>query len=336
MSAITIAEIQPESACADGHELTAFDRTAEDLPGASGRPDSEAEASTQSRASIPKFKILTAGFSFLCAGIDGATLGPLLPYVIQSFTIGTGEVAIMFVFLTLSYRFRTLDLTKNSSYACIFAGWLLAAATNPFLAANLSFSALLALGATIQLLAQCLRPWAPQPLFFLSFTVQALGMAYQDSHANAWAGTLPRAHRCLGFIHAMFALGCFIGPLMATAVATATESGQQGTDGIEPWRWAYYLLIAVHGLNLFGMLVAFGNPLLGWKSRASVPYGRSSTAENSRDLHERRQNKEALGEIGQLVRLKNLWLIGGFYLFNCGAWSAAGGKLAHPCTLFHA
>lgn len=160
-------------------------------------------------------------------------------------------------------------------------------------------------------------------------------MAYQDSHANAWAGTLPSAHRCLSFIHAMFALGCFIGPLIATAVATAAGSGQPEPRGIEPWRVAYYPLIAIHALNLFGMLVAFGNPLSGWKSRASVPFGRSSTLENMGDANERRQNKEALGEIGQLVRMKSLWLIGGFYLFNCGAWSAAGGKLAHTCTIFH-
>lgn len=163
-------------------------------------------------------------------------------------------------------------------------------------------------------------------------------MAYQDSHANAWAGALPSAHRCLGFIHAMFALGCLIGPLIATAVATAAGSGQQKIDGIRAWRMAYYPLIGIHALNLVGMLVAFGNPLSGWKKhRASLPSAGPNTAENDRDAHELRRNKEALGEIGQLIKLKNLWLIGGFYLFNCGAWSAAGGKHFAPlqsCTLF--
>lgn len=47
------------------------------------------------KSKIPVFKVITAGFSFFCAGVDGGTLGPLIPYIIKSFTIGTGEVAIM-------------------------------------------------------------------------------------------------------------------------------------------------------------------------------------------------------------------------------------------------
>ncbi|CAI6013610.1 unnamed protein product [Clonostachys chloroleuca] len=291
---------------------SSIDQTARNPSPGSGPSDSQAPA--QASPSIPKLKVLAAAFSFLCAGIDGATLGPLLPYVIKSFTIGTGEVAII--------------------YACIFAGWLLAAATNPFLAANLSFSTLLTIGATIQLLAQCLRPWAPQPLFFVSFTIQALGMAYQDSHANAWAGTLPNAHRCLGFIHAMFALGCLIGPLVATAVASAAVSEHQENDGREGWRMAYYPLIGIHALNLLGMLVVFGSTLSTWKIHASVPSARPSTAEIDGESHGRQRNKEALGETLQLIKLKKLWLIGGFYLFNCGAWSAAGGWVVEYLTAY--
>ncbi|KAF5019288.1 hypothetical protein F66182_8706 [Fusarium sp. NRRL 66182] len=279
------------------HELSTFDQ-----PEASR---SGSEAREQPKPLVPKFQLLAAGFSFFCAGVDGASLGPLLPYIIQSFTINAGEVAII--------------------YACIFAGWLVAAATNVFLATKLSFSALLTLGATIQLLAQCLRPWASQPLFFVSFMVQALGMGYQDSHANAWAGGLPDAHRCLGFIHAMFALGCLVGPLTATAIATAAGSGHSQINGIEAWRMGYFQLIGIHALNLIGMLLAFGSPLKPWSTRESTTMQAPATATLDPEVSERRRNKEALREIGQLLRMKSFWLIGGFYLFNCGAWSAAGG-----------
>jgi hypothetical protein len=44
---------------------------------------------------LPIFKVASASFSFFCAGVDGGTLGPLIPYIIKSFAIGTGEVAIM-------------------------------------------------------------------------------------------------------------------------------------------------------------------------------------------------------------------------------------------------
>jgi hypothetical protein len=160
-------------------------------------------------------------------------------------------------------------------------------------------------------------------------------MAYQDSHANAWAGGLPDAHRCLSFIHAMFALGCLIGPIIATAVATATGSGDQTTIGIEAWRMAYFPLIGIHALNLIGMLIAFENPLKQWKNREPTTSQTAATAETDLETRQQRRNKEALAEIGQLLKLKNLWLIGGFYLFNCGAWSAAGGKLLTPPRALH-
>lgn len=44
---------------------------------------------------VPYFKLLVAGFSFFCAGINDGTLGPLIPYIIDTFHIGTGEIAIM-------------------------------------------------------------------------------------------------------------------------------------------------------------------------------------------------------------------------------------------------
>lgn len=44
---------------------------------------------------VPYFKLLVAGFSYLCAGVNDGTLGPLIPHIIDTFHIGTGEVAIM-------------------------------------------------------------------------------------------------------------------------------------------------------------------------------------------------------------------------------------------------
>ncbi|KPA40414.1 mfs transporter protein [Fusarium langsethiae] len=281
MSSETAVITQPRSAHIASHELNTFNEPQDNKPGS--------EVQQQAKSATPKLQVLAAAFSFFCAGVDGATLGPLLPYIIQSFTIN--------------------------------AGWVIAAATNLFLATKLSFSALLTLGAILQLVA----PWASQPVFFISFVVQAVGMGYQDTHANAWASGLPNAHRCLSFIHAMFALGCLVGPLATTAIATATGSGQSKTSGIEAWRMAYFQLIGIHALNLIGMLLAFGNPLRQWKTPETVVPQAPATATVDSDVIQRRRNKEAIRDIGQLLKMKNFWLIGGFYLFNCGAWSAAGG-----------
>lgn len=42
-----------------------------------------------------KLKIFGAAFSFFCAGINDSILGPLIPYMLVSFSIGTGEIAIL-------------------------------------------------------------------------------------------------------------------------------------------------------------------------------------------------------------------------------------------------
>jgi hypothetical protein len=53
----------------------------------------------------------------------------------------------------------------------------------------------------------------------LSLFLQAAGMAYNESHANTFAASVDGAHRLLGFIHAMYALGCLIASFVATAIA---------------------------------------------------------------------------------------------------------------------
>lgn len=65
--------------------------------------DIEASAPTQeapidavdAQSKAPIFKLVVAGFSFFCAGVNDGTLGPLIPYILKTFGIGTGDVAIM-------------------------------------------------------------------------------------------------------------------------------------------------------------------------------------------------------------------------------------------------
>lgn len=69
-------------------------------------PSKDAEASpaedvpadvgiARSEPATPFLKLVVAGYSFFCAGVNDGTLGPLIPYIISSFGIGTGEIAIM-------------------------------------------------------------------------------------------------------------------------------------------------------------------------------------------------------------------------------------------------
>lgn len=110
----------------------------------------------------------------------------------------------------------------------------------------------------------------------------------------------------------MYALGGLVGPLISTAIATAEEDREEG------WRMVYYVTLGTSALNLIAVALAFRDTLFLMKSQ-SVEAQR-----------EERRNKEALEEVGQLLKLKNVWLMSAFYFFQSGAWSTSGGMNLLP------
>ncbi|KAI2779521.1 MFS general substrate transporter [Daldinia loculata] len=276
-------------------------------------PSKDAEASpaedvpadvgiARSEPATPFLKLVVAGYSFFCAGVNDGTLGPLIPYIISSFGIGTGEIAIV--------------------YGTTFAGWLLAAVTNPIMTAHMTLGQLLGVGAVLQLLAHCLRPWSPLPLFCITFFLQALGMAYQDSHSNTFVSGLKNVpHRWLSFIHACYALGCFIGPLIATAIATSTN-----TMAIDGWKRVYLVLIGISVLNVAGVAVAFRDSLWSRLNAATTTTTTTDTAPRQK------RNRAAMTDMARLLQSKTLWLISMFYFFELGANFTAGGWVVEFLT----
>ncbi|KAJ8132971.1 hypothetical protein O1611_g650 [Lasiodiplodia mahajangana] len=245
--------------------------------------------------STPFLKLIVAGYSFFCAGVSDGTLGPLIPYILSSFHIGTGEIAII--------------------YGTTFAGWVLAAATNPILTAQLTLGQLLLIGAVLQLIAQALRPWSPLAVFCVSFLFQSLGMAYQDAHSNTFVSNLNNVpHRWLSFIHACYALGTFIGPLIATAIANSPNS-----SAIDGWKRVYFVLIGVSVLNVAGVMMAFRDTL----------YSRLHAKGESRG---QKRSQLALVAMVRLLKSKTLWLLSMFYFFELGATFTAGGWVVEFLT----
>ncbi|KAI8965707.1 MFS general substrate transporter [Daldinia sp. FL1419] len=253
----------------------------------------------QSEPVTPFLKLIVAGYSFFCAGVNDGTLGPLIPYIISSFAIGTGEIAII--------------------YGTTFVGWLVAAVTNPVMTAHMTLGQLLAVGAVLQLLAHCLRPWSPLPLFCITFFLQSLGMAYQDSHSNTFVSGLKNVpHRWLSFIHACYALGCFIGPLIATAIATSTNTNTMAIDG---WKRVYLILVGISVLNVAGVAIAFRDSL----------WGRLNAALTTNAPRPKR-NRAAMTDMARLLKSKTLWLLSMFYFFELGASFTAGGWVVEFLT----
>lgn len=166
---------------------------------------------------------------------------------------------------------------------------------------------MLAIGAAFQLAAQVLRSWLPPfPLYAVTFFLQSLGMALQDTHSNNFVTRIKAAHRWLGFIHAMYALGTLVGPTVATAVASAEDPSR--------WYLFYTSLVAAGSINLLLVVIAFRDSIT-LKSKLVVP-----EAENTIT-----REPSAFGEMKAVVRLASVWLLSLYFFFFLGAVLTASG-----------
>ncbi|KAI6383661.1 hypothetical protein MCOR25_000110 [Pyricularia grisea] len=266
-------------------------------------------------AKVPYAKLIGCGFSFFFSGVNDGTLGPLIPYIQNTFSIGTGEIAII--------------------YATSFLGWFLAALINPFLtdqSRHATLGRVLVVGAALQLAAQVLRsipvPQLSLPLYAISFFVQTLGMALQDAHSNTFVSSANLAHRWLGFIHASYAAGTLLGPPIATAIAsrgaTATSSVTADQTTGDHWTRVYFVLLGLGVLNLVAVVVGFSDTI--WKrQRVMTPGADGRHAEEDGSTMQTSQSKAAMKDMRDLFSLRSFWTISLFYFFELGAWMTAAG-----------
>lgn len=189
-------------------------------------------------------------------------------------------------------------------YGATFLGWLFAAVTNSHLIHYLGLGSILTLGAAIQVVAHVLRFWTPPfGLYVVTFFLQAAGMAYNESHANAFVASINGAHRLLGFIHAMYALGCLISPFVATAVAAKVG---------DRWPLFYLYLVGIGVLNTLAVASAFWDSL---KPRSNPNLEISATS----------RSKNANRNIIATLKSPSVYLLSMFYFFMLGTGITAGG-----------
>ncbi|KAK6521762.1 hypothetical protein TWF506_001965 [Arthrobotrys conoides] len=250
----------------------------------SGRAVSEDEAIKLTKDTM--FKLLSAGFSFFFAGTSDGCLGALIPYILRTYQVNTDMIAVIF--------------------AASFGGWVLAALTNSHLLKYLGFGSILAIGACIQLLAHVFRVWTPPyALFAVSFFLTSLGQAYQDSHSNTYVSGVKGAHRWLGFVHAMYALGLLVSPFVATPIAVARP---------DKWALFYGFLIGLGVINIVAVLFAFRDSL-------KVIHRAEPTVEGE----DTSRGKSAVEEIKETLGMRALWLLSLYFFLFLGASVTGGG-----------
>ncbi|OAG38509.1 hypothetical protein AYO21_07331 [Fonsecaea monophora] len=236
-------------------------------------------------------KLTSAAFSFFFSGASDGCLGALIPYILRTYDISMDAIAILVL----------------HSYTVTFLGWLIAVASNSHLLQRVGFGAILAIGASLQLLAHILRFWTPPfGLFAATYFLQALGTAYQDSHSNTFVSSVKGAHRWLGFIHAMYSLGCLVSPFVATAVASHVQL-----------KWAYFFifLLGLGVLNLLAVLYVFSDSL------------RLLSREQEREQEDDASShgKDATQKIKETLQTRGVWLLSIFFFFALGAGLTASG-----------
>jgi fucose permease len=142
-------------------------------------------------------------------------------------------------------------------------------------------------------------------------------MAYQDSHSNTFVSGLKNVpHRWLGFIHASYALGLFIGPLIATSIANA-----QNLTVVDGWRRVYFVLIGIGVVNIAGVATGFRDTF--WSRPDSGTQGDSNGSGRKRI---------AFREMRELLKLKIVWILSLFYFFELGSGATAGGWVVEFLT----
>lgn len=155
-------------------------------PGGNQRGDAasrEVQAQVASTTTEPlgltgpvRIKLASAALCFFNAGVNDGSLGALIPYILEAYSISTGWMAI--------------------PYGVSFFGWFLVAIFGGYARHTLGSGGVLIVGASLQFLAQVLRFWIPPfGLFATTFFIVALGQALQDTQVSKTCYS-----PCLGFV----------------------------------------------------------------------------------------------------------------------------------------
>ncbi|KAJ3041597.1 hypothetical protein HK097_002234 [Rhizophlyctis rosea] len=139
------------------------------------------EPSNDPVSTLIKLRLFSACLCFATAGVNDSSIGPLIPYIMPSYGVGTDIVALVFVPNLL--------------------GWLLAAGIGSHAHAIVS--------PNFPLFAFT---------FFLTGLGQALQDSQANTYVSSLPSS--QTHRFLGLIHAMYGVGLLLGPPIATAVAS--------------------------------------------------------------------------------------------------------------------
>ncbi|KAK0454062.1 MFS general substrate transporter [Desarmillaria tabescens] len=249
-------------------------------------PDATLEADL--RDDNPKDFRVHVQFAALCwcmflAGWNDGTTGPLLPRIQEVYDVNYTVVSLLFIL------------------ACV--GFLSGAFINIPLTEKLGFGKMIVLGSIFQVVAYALQSAAlPFPAFLIAYTINGIGMAFQDAQANGYVACFQNNPETkMGILHAVYGVGALCSPLVATQFAYLP-------------RWSF------HYLSSFG--VALTNTIFLW-AVFRLKSQDDCLAEIGHPPREKGDNEHS--PFRQILTLKTVHLLAFFILVYVGVEVTIGG-----------
>ncbi|KAG8857284.1 hypothetical protein FRB91_011510 [Serendipita sp. 411] len=180
-----------------------------------------------------KIMIAAMCFSLFLAGWNDGTTGPLLPRVQKVYGVGFAVVSVIFI------------------SSCI--GFVLGALANVYWTDKYNFGILM-IGASIaQVIAYSVQAAAPPFLVLcVMYALNGFGVSIQDAQANGLVASVHKhASEKMGLLHAIYGLGAFAAPLVATQFAQ-----------LERWSFHFLASLGIAVINtIFLVLTVKNQPL---------------------------------------------------------------------------
>ncbi|TDL25163.1 MFS general substrate transporter [Rickenella mellea] len=233
------------------------------------------------RVAVIQFAALC--FSLFLIGWGDGSSGPLLPRIQQVYHVQYAVVALLFVM------------------NCI--GYLIGAAMNVYMTDKFGFGKVMVIGAMAQTIGFAMEaPAPPFPIMCIAFIFTGWGVALQAALGVGYVASLKtNAAAKMGFTQAMYGLGAFCSPLVATQFAH-----------LHRWSFHYLVSFALGISNILSLMAAFrGKTQEECLQAIGEPPAQASTSNDSK--------------YRQLLRLKTLHLLAFWAILYVGVEVTIGG-----------
>ncbi|KAI0669536.1 MFS general substrate transporter [Trametes maxima] len=249
-------------------------------------PSTAASASTPASRRKAQLQFITLCWTLFLAGWNDGTTGPLLPRIQSVYNVGFALVSLIFVFNCL--------------------GFITAAAANVWLMGRLGFGKVMIIGSVFQIIGYVVEsPAPPFPAFVFGYFANGFGIALQDAGANGYVASMrENTSTKMSILHAVYGLGAFSAPLVATQFA-------------EMHYWSFHYLVSL-GISLSNTVLLIAVFRFKDQDTSLAEIGQAP-------VHDQENEGNASNQYKQIFRLRAIHLLAFFILIYIGVEVTLGG-----------